>query len=52
MVVDRITVSPQEPYKVRPGWERRVSIEWVREDRVEDFFTRFSAVNSARIFKA
>ena len=52
MVVDRVTVSQQEPYKVRPGWDRRVSIEWVREDRVEDFFTRYSTVNSRRISQA
>ncbi len=52
MVIDRITVSQQEPRKVRPGWERRVSIEWVQEDRVEDFFTRFASMNSRRIIEA
>ena len=45
-------MSQQEFRKVRPGWDRRVSIEWVREDRVEDFFTRYSTVRAHRISQA
>ena len=41
MVIDKMTVSPQTPGKVAEDFERRIQIEWVREDSVEDFHGRF-----------
>ena len=43
MVVERVTVAQQEPYRVRHDWEKRISIAWVEESSVSvsDYYSRF-----------
>ena len=43
MVIDKVTISQQAPREVTEGFESRIQIEWVRDDRVEEFQTRFGS---------
>ena len=51
MVVDRIDVEQQQPYKVREGGLERMTIHWVTADTVADYHERFSNTGRRRFSK-